>query len=70
MSFKLTAEQQARAEEIKRDNTKQDVHTAKWELIFNDGKGANYLTEYCLDKHSAFISAIERFGRKVKDIKQ
>lgn len=69
MSFSLTGDQLVALNKIRRNNTHQDVHTAKWIVFFSDGKRANYLSEYCTDRESAFIAAVERFGNRVVDVK-
>lgn len=70
MSYKLTEQQQKRLAALEENNTTQQVHTAKWVLVFADGKEANYLTEYCHDAASAFRAGCERFTARLVDIKQ
>lgn len=67
--FKLTENQQLQLDFIRNNNRVQNTTSAKWIIEFNCGKGANYLTEYCHDRESAFIAAVERFGDNVKDVR-
>lgn len=66
--FKLTKQQEKSLKQVRKDNRVQTATTAKWIVIFADGKAANYLTEYCHDRESAFIASVERFGERVKDV--
>lgn len=65
----VNCDQAAQLERIRKQNRTQSATSAKWIIDFHDGKRANYLTEYCHDRESAFLAAIERFGSKVKDVK-
>lgn len=46
----------------------QDVGMAKWELRFNDGKGAIMLTDQARTPGEAFLAAAEKFGANFKEI--
>lgn len=65
----MTADQVDQLELIRGQNRTQVATSAKWIIDFNCGKGANYLTEYCHDRESAFLAAVERFGSNVKDVR-
>ncbi|WOL24337.1 hypothetical protein fHeYen801_127 [Yersinia phage fHe-Yen8-01] len=69
MSYKITAEQQAVLDAALLENSATRAGTAKWEVVFTDGKHSTMLSEYCHTKHAAMLAAIERFGKKVRDIK-
>jgi hypothetical protein len=41
---------------------------AKWTIEFHDGTTFPYLTNDCRDREHALLGAIERFGKKVRDV--
>lgn len=64
----LTDQQRIKLAEILKDDRRQTVTSAKWDIKFTDGRGAGYLTEQCHLRSEAFLACVERFGAKVKDI--
>lgn len=66
--YNPTPEQIKAVEAAGADKRVQSVGMAKWNIILVDGKKIPYLTNDCRDKKSALVGAIERFGKKVKDI--
>lgn len=65
---KLTEEQSVKLAEILKNDRRQNVTSAKWDVKFIDGRGAGYLTEQCHLRSEAFLACVERFGKKVKDV--
>ena len=68
-SFTLTHEQREALAAAKLDPRRQLVGMAKWEIQFTDGTHSTMLTNDCRDRASALIGAIERFGKKVVNVK-
>lgn len=68
MSFTLTPAQKVAYEKAKADPRHQDIGMAKWELKFEDGKGAIMLTDEARTTAEAFLAAVEKFGKNFKEI--
>lgn len=68
MSFILTPAQKIAYEKAKADPRSQDSGMAKWELKFEDGKGAIMLTDEARTTAEAFLAAVEKFGKNFKEI--
>lgn len=66
--LKLTPEQSEKPAEILKNDRRQTVTSAKWDIKFTDGRGAGYLTEQCHLRSEAFMACVERFGAKVKGV--
>lgn len=68
-AFTLTEQQLETLSEISANNrTQPDSGMAIWEIKFSSGKHSSFLTHDAYDRRTAFIAAIERFGRKVSDV--
>ncbi len=68
MSFELTPTQKIAYEKAKEDPRRQDNGMARWQLKFNNGKGAIMLTDEARTPAAAFMAAIEKFGKSFKEI--
>ena len=68
MSGLLTTQQREDYERHCLNTQRQDVGMAKWELKFNDGKGAIMLTDQARNPAEAFLAAAEKFGANFKEI--
>lgn len=68
MSGLLTHQQAIDYEKACINSQIQPTGMAKWQLKFNDGKGAIMLTDQARTTADAFMAAAEKFGKNFKEI--